>query len=274
MGLRLHTVTPRQGWRWFVDGLRLYFRKPLVFTGLFLMFLLGVLIVMGIPYVGGLVGLGLMPLLTYGFMAASRDAQAGEPVLPMQVFDAFGGSAAQRRAMLVLCALYALGSVGTLELAHWVDDGSFERLQQAMAGGEAKAAEMAAELTNPALLYGMLVRFGVASLLSVPFWFAPGLVRWGDQNAWQALFSSTLALWQAKGAFVVYSLAWTGAVMAVATVAGLLAAGLGLRQLAGMLVAPIGLVFSVAFYVSLWFSWRDCFGDGAPPPDPMPTQSA
>ena len=42
---------------------------------------------------------------------------------------------------------------------------------------------------------------------------------------------------------------------------------LGLRQLVGVLVVPMGLVFSVAFYVSLWFTYRDSFGaetDAAP----------
>jgi hypothetical protein len=192
-------------------------------------------------------------------------------VLPNQVFDAFGGSTTQRTAMLVLCAIYGLATVGTLELAHRVDGGSFERLQQAMAGGESKADEMAAELSDPALANGMLVRLGLATLISVPFWFAPALVRWGEQSASQALFSSTLALWRAKGAFFVYSLAWGGAATAVALAATLLAGGMGLRQLVGLLMMPVGLTFSVAFYVSLWFGWQDCFGD-PPPPTESPSE--
>jgi hypothetical protein len=38
----------------------------------------------------------------------------------------------------------------------------------------------------------------------VPFWHAPGLVHWGSQGVGQALFSSTLAVWRCRGAFVVY----------------------------------------------------------------------
>ena len=55
-------------------------------------------------------------------------------------------------------------------------------------------------------------RFGLAACLSVPFWHAPALVYWQGQGVGQALFSSTLAVWRCKGAFLMYSLAWVGVI--------------------------------------------------------------
>ncbi|MBN8510527.1 MAG: hypothetical protein J0L57_18190 [Burkholderiales bacterium] len=73
---------------------------------------------------------------------------------------------------------------------------------------EGAQAEVDALLADPRLVQGMLVRFGLAALPSVPFWQAPPLVYWQGQGVAQALFSSTLALWRRKGAFAVYALAW------------------------------------------------------------------
>ena len=42
----------------------------------------------------------------------------------------------------------------------------------------------------------------------------------------------------------------------------------GARQALGMLTMPIGLVFSTVFYVSLWFSFTDTFGEPEPPLNP------
>jgi uncharacterized membrane protein YhdT len=100
-------------------------------------------------------------------------------------------------------------------------------------------------------------------VLTVPFWHAPALVHWGGQAVGQALFSSTLAVWRAKGAFAVYLLGWFGSVVLFALGSALLLGLLGLPQWAGLVGVPAGLVFSAVFYVSLLFTFNDSFG-GSP----------
>lgn len=260
MGLKLHTVAPRQGWAWARDGLRLFVRRPMIFTGLFAMALLGVLILMTVPVIGGVLGMAFLPLLTMGFMLASRSALRGEAFGPGVFFEGLRGPATQRKAMLTLCLGYALASIAVIELAHAFDGGSFERLQVALSRGDAGRAAAEAELANPLLAQGMLLRLTLATLVSVPFWHAPALVLWGGQGAGQALFSSTLAVWRAKGAFTVYSLAWGVLVVLIGAAFAALFLLLDLRSLVGVLSMPLGLMFSAAFYVSLWFSFIDSFG--------------
>lgn len=260
MGLKLHTVAPRQGWAWARDGLRLFVRRPMIFTGLFAMALLGVLVLMTVPVVGGILGMAFLPLLTMGFMLASRSALRGEPFGPGVYVEGLRGPAPQRKAMLALCLGYALASIAVIELAHAFDGGSFERLQVALSRGDAGREAVEAEFANPLLAQGMVLRLTLATLVSVPFWHAPALVLWGGQGTGQALFSSTLAVWRAKGAFTVYSLAWLVLMVLIGAAFAALFLLLDLRALVGVLSMPLGLMFSAAFYTSLWYSFIDSFG--------------
>ena len=76
----------------------------------------------------------------------------------------------------------------------------------------------------------------------------------------QSLFSSTLACWRNRTAFLVYGLAWTLTIVVFSLVAGGLFALLGAPQLVPLTAVPAGLMFSTAFYVSLLFSFEGCFG--------------
>jgi hypothetical protein len=124
--------------------------------------------------------------------------------------------------------------------------------------------DLAAALNDPRLAQGLLLLGLLGSLLSVPFWHAPALVLWGGQGLAQALFSSTLSLWRAKGAFSLYSLTWLAAWIGSSMLAGLLLALLGAPQLATAVGLPLSLGFSAAFYASLWFTFDDCFGPVGP----------
>ena len=263
MGLRLHPVAPRQGLRWVRQGFALWARRPLAFVGLFMVFLFAILLLMAlVPVLGGALGMALLPMLSLGFMIASRSALAGAPVHALQLIEGLRHpDRAQRKAQWLLCGAYAIASMVVITTADWVDGGLFEALQREMAeAGGTASPELEAILADPRLMQGMLVRMGLAGLLSVPFWHAPALVHWGGQGGLQALFSSTIALWRTRGAFTLYMLGWAGAMLAVAGVVALAGSLLGLRQVVGILTLPIGLVFSAAFYVSLWFSFSDTFG--------------
>jgi hypothetical protein len=76
----------------------------------------------------------------------------------------------------------------------------------------------------------------------------------------QALFTSALALWRAKAAFLVYGFGWMAVMVSAGMVASVLLGLIG-PAFAGLLVMPIGLILTSTFYVSLYFSFRDCFGE-------------
>lgn len=259
MALLLKTVAPAQGARWMRDGFRLFGRHPLAFSLMLVSFLFAALLVSMVPLVGPLVMLAGLPLMSLGFMVACESALRGGPIHPGQFIQPLRGDATRRRALLSLCLAYGAATLVVMLLSDWIDDGRFERLQRLFAQG-GSGAEIEALLADPRLAWGAAFRFGAIALMSVPFWHAPALVHWGGQGWGQALFSSTLAVWRAKGAFVVYIVSWVTTIALFGAVTAALSALLSAREFAGILLLPSVLIFSTVFYVSLLFTFHDSFG--------------
>jgi hypothetical protein len=264
MTLMLKPVDPARGARWIADAFRLFARRPLAFTSLFVLFLFAALFSALIPVIGGLLQMMALPLLSLGFMIASQSALTGGAVSPVQFIEPLRGDPARRRSLLVLCLLYGLGAVGILLLCDLVSDGALVRLQELMAQADTPPAEVDALLAEPGLTWAVIIGVVLGSLISVPFWHAPALVHWGGQGVGQALFSSTVAIWRSKGAFFVYGLAWVGVIVLFGLLAALVFGLLGARQMGSLVAMPAGLLFSTVFYVSLLFTFNDSFGGAAP----------
>lgn len=260
MTLILKAVGPARGAHWVRDGLRLYLKRPLAFTSLFVLFLFAALFAALVPVIGGVLQIMLVPLLSLGFMVASQSALLDGKVTPSQFIEPLRGAPAQRKALLLLCVAYGLAVAASLMLADQVADGGFSRALELMRRPTTPQAELDALLSERSMVSGTLVGVLLLTLLTVPFWHAPALAHWAHQSAGQALFSSTLALWRSRGAFLVYSLTWFGLMLGFGMVSALLFGLLGLSQLASLLTVPAGLFFSTLFYVSLIFTFNDSFG--------------
>lgn len=265
MALLLKSPGPLQGARWLRDGFRLFARHPLAFSSLLVSFLLAGLLMSIVPLVGGVVLVAAVPLLSLGFMIASESALQGGRIHPGQLLQPLRGDPPRRRALLQLCAAYAATTLAAMLAGDWVDGGALDKLQRLLAQGQSQS-EVDALLADPRVAQGMVLRFGLIALLSIPFWHAPALVHWGAQGPAQALFSSTLAVWRARGAFVVYIAAWCLMIGVFSAVTGALAALAGVRSMATLLIVPGGLIFSTVFYVSLLFTFNDSFGGQGPLP--------
>jgi len=270
MGLKLQAVAPSQGWTWVRDGVRLYLRRPVAFTAMLVLFLLATGVWSVLPVVG-LAALASLPLLSLGFMVASRSVLRGGLAHPGQFVEPLIGDAQRRRRLLLLCALYGVGALGIVWWVGWVYGDAMDALREAMAQHGPSSNEAAQAAADPRLMQGTLSFALLVSALSIPFWHAPALVWWGGQGVWQALFSSTLGVWRAKAAYLVYSLAWLLASIALSLTVGLLAGTFGAPSIVTWLVPALVLGLSSAFYVSLWFSFVDNFGSPDEPAEPPPS---
>ncbi|HEV8688890.1 MAG TPA: BPSS1780 family membrane protein [Ideonella sp.] len=269
MGLKLQDVPAPAGLRWVTQAFSEYFRHPLAYVGLFICFMFAVSLLVLLPWVGHMLLLMSAPLLTLTFILASHASQHGR----MVQLGAFAAPWTQRepdrrRALLGLMLIHAASTAAVLWLCELADGGAFidwlDALQRwSVANMQAvppPGTEPSMPPEVPGAVAGGLSRLVALALLAVPFWFAPALVFWGGQGPAQALFSSALALWRARAAFVAYALGWLAAGLASIMVTSLLVILLG-PTLAGLPIMMIGLVLSSAFYVSLYFSFRDCFGE-------------
>lgn len=260
MAMILKTVGPGRGALWVRDGLRLYMRQPMAFTGLFALFLLAALFSTLLPLVGWLLQMMMVPLLSLGFMVASQSVLLGGRARAVHFIEPLLGAPAQRRALLLLCALYGLLVAGSLWLADWAADGGYTHLFQLMSQTPAPLHEIDALFVERSMAAGALVGTTAITLVTIPFWHAPALVHWAHQGALQALFSSTLAVWRCRGAFVVYALTWFTLMLTLGMLSALLFGLMGLGQLGSVLALPLGLFLSTLFYVSLIFTFNDSFG--------------
>jgi hypothetical protein len=261
MPLSLKPVDASRGARWVRDAVALYMRRPLLFTMMFVVFLSAAMVVSLVPIVGGVVQMMSLPLLSLGFMVASQSALLDGPVQPGQFIEPLKGDPKKRRALLLLCALYGVCAIAILLLCDSVSHGAMQRLQGLMASDSPQAqAEIAALLSEPGVRNAALLGTLLGTALSVPFWHAPALVHWGAQSVGQALFSSTLAVWRTKGAFLVYGLVWVAMIFAFGFLSALLLGLLGFGGMGPLVALPAGLLFSTVFYISLLFAFNDSFG--------------
>jgi hypothetical protein len=256
--MKLQLVPARQGALWVRQGFAIFLRQPMGFAGLFASFLFGVFALMLVPFAGPALLLALLPLGSLGFMVATRRVLAGRFPLPHAFIEPLRAGRPRLMALVRLGIVYAAATWAILWLSDLFDGGALDALVEAQANSSS-AETIASRLADPRLRFGVLLRFGLLGLLSIPFWHAPALVHWGGFPAAKSLFFSTMAVWRNKGAFVVYSLAWFGVLATFALLANLLFAVLGRPDLVPLVAMPASLVFSTVFYASLWFTFADCF---------------
>ncbi len=269
--MKLLRVDAVEGAAWVRRGFQVFLRHPLPFSAVFGVFLFVVFALTLVPLVGALALLALLPLGSLGFMIATRDALQGRMPAPRVFVEPLRGPRPQRLALLRLGLIYAAASLAIIWLSDAVDGGALERLMQTLSDSNAAADDLRQALADPRLELGVLLRFGLAALLAIPYWHAPALVHWAGQGVAQSLFSSWVACWRNKGAFTVFALVWSAIVLGFALLANVVAALLGLPQLLAFAAVPVTLLLSTVFYASIWFSFAGCFGpDDAPPPQETP----
>jgi hypothetical protein len=262
MPLVLKPVEASRGPRWIGDAFRLFLRKPLAFTALFVLFMFASMLVSVVPLLGPLVQFMSLPLLGLGFMVAGQSVLMNGKVHPKQFIEPLQGDATKRRELLILCLLYGVLALLLLLLADGVSNHAWGRLQALRAKADTPEADIVALLSEPGVTVGLLILMLGGTALSVPFWHAPALVHWGGQGARQAMFSSTLAVWRSKAAFLNYLLSWIGLFLLFALSAALIFGLLGIAQLTSLAGVPAALMFSTVFYLSVLFTFNDSFGGG------------
>nr|WP_297529821.1 BPSS1780 family membrane protein [uncultured Roseateles sp.] len=273
MILHLQTVPPRNGLLWVRHGLKVLRRKPIALIGLFATAMLVSAVLQLVPFLGQLVVMSALPLISLAFMLAAHQVLQSHTPTAAVFLQPLQLTKERRRAQIGLGLLYTGSTILAMLLAHLLDGGALVQAmdQMAAAKGDTKTIEAIAAEGN--LLPAIALRAGLLSLLSVPFWHAPALIHWGGQGVLQALFSSTLGVWRNKGAFTLSALVWMGLSAAVVMVIMLLGLLLGLVNLLPFLLLPTMMALMTGFYCSLYFTFIDCFMFGAPNelPDTPPT---
>lgn len=250
--MKLNVVPARAGIGWVRSGMRTFFKQPLALAGLFFMYMALVMVAALLPLVGPILAGMLVPAATLGLMAATAEAQRGRFPMPSILFSAFRAGRERLRAMLVLGAIYTVGSMLATGLATWI------------AGTPLPGAEGAPVNAATALALALHLP------LFLMFWHAPALVHWHGVTPAKSLFFSVVAVMRNFGAHLVYSLAWVAVFMAVGSVLGLGAGLVGGPSVAQAVMMPTALLLAAMFSTSIYFSFQACFSEEEPAPQAAP----
>ncbi len=258
--MKLHHVPASTGLLWIKNGIRTFWRQPFALTAMFALFMLTVSLLSQLPWIGSPLALVLVPAASLGLMAGTREADGGRLPMPHVLLSAFRADLPQRKAILTLGVIYALGSLLVVGLSAWVSGSELLQLH----GGAEITEEV---LQQPAFTQGLLLNLVFYVPLALLFWHAPALVYWSRVSAAESLFFSALACWGNKGALCVFVLGWAGVFLGVATFIVLLGLLLGSPQVMAVLMFPIAMLLSAMFFASVFFSFRDSFttDDGQEP---------
>ena len=258
MMLHLQTVEPRKGLVWIRHGLKVFKRRPLAMTALYLVGVIVGLMLFSLPDALAWLGLALAPLISLGFMLATHAVLQGQVPNASVYLAPFRLTKERRNAQLLLCLSYGLLLAGGLLLAHAVDGGAFEHLLAVYAKEPRDDQAVFAAMSDPRLFWRSVIGVSTFALLSVPYWHAPALVHWAGQGVGQAMFSSTLAIWRNRWVFARFALVWLGLCLAVIVVLSIVGGLLG-DGIAGMVALLAIAWLQIIFNASLYFSFVDCF---------------
>jgi hypothetical protein len=260
--MKLNIVPARTGIQWARLGLQTFMKQPLALAALVFMYSTIAVAMLVIPVVGPFLMMALVPMGTLGLMAATKVAETRSFPMPHVLLTAFRASRERVRAMIVLGALYAVAIVLISVIVHALVD------VPDVAGKDAVELAQMPEFVQ-AMFATMLWTAVLYLPVSLAFWHAPALVHWHGVPPVKSLFFSFVACMRNAGAFTMYGLAWVGIALVIVAASSL--AGLITPWLFGVVFGAATTLASIAFYISIWFTFRDSFLDseGNTPGDPL-----
>jgi hypothetical protein len=251
--MQLKLAQARDGYTWFRQGFWLFKKNPLAFLMLVFFYIFVAQFAILIPVFGVFIILVLTPALTVGFMTACQMVIRGERVLPtVYLIGLKDLGQVVRMNLLKLGTVYAfLVLILSLVASSFID---FQQLIPMLTEQKQPTIREVRELYF-GLGVGMILYVPVAMLM----WFSPVLIAWEKMSVGQALFSSWMACWTNRAAFIVYLIIWSCLIIAVPFFAEAILDGLQLRAAIPFIIPPYSMGALTVLYCSFFATWKACF---------------
>jgi hypothetical protein len=253
--MQLNKTQASDGYLWIRQGLWLFKKNPLTFLMLVFLYVFIAQFAILIPVFGVFAVLLLTPALTVVFMTACQRVIRGEKVLPSVYLVNLKGSDADpltRKKLLILGTIYAFAILLLSLIASAFID--FQQLIPLLTEQKQPTIREVQELYT-GLGIGLLLYIPVAMVM----WFAPVLIAWEKMSVAQALFSSWIACWTNKAAFIFYLLIWAALIIAVPFFIEALLDSLGARAVIPFIIPPYSMAALTVMYCSFFATWKACF---------------
>ncbi|HVO69490.1 MAG TPA: BPSS1780 family membrane protein [Aggregatilineaceae bacterium] len=227
-------VVAGRGWSWFAEGWQLFKQSPMIWIVNFIVFMLVFIAIELVPFIGGLAGMLLAPVLGAGIMIGARAVHQGEALEVAHLFAGFR----ERTSPLMMVGV--LNMLATMVIVVAV----FAVLAVFGVSVLGAAAGRSVEALGIGLMLGILIVAGLSIPLMMAYWFAPALVPLNGFTALEAMKMSFSACLKNVLPFLVY-----GVVGMLLAVAASIPAMLG-----WFILVPV-------WMASMYTSYRDIFYD-------------
>jgi len=249
--MQAHVLPFSRGQAWLFGGLRLWRRNPALLTFLTFGYLLLLILLSLVPFLGQVIASVLMPVLSLGILNGCRAVDQGRRAGPDILFSGFRSN---QKALFAIGGAYFAASLLILILTMAADGGTLFRT---MTG----ATPIREDATNaPGFILALLIAAALSTPLMMAYWFAPLLAGWKNLSAPKALFFSFVACARNWRPFLGYALNLLlfGALLPGIAL-GLIAAAS--PTLASLLSIPLPLVVLPVVFASFYVNAREVFGD-------------
>ncbi|MEI7429086.1 MAG: BPSS1780 family membrane protein [Betaproteobacteria bacterium] len=251
--MKVQILPARQGWRWLLDGLRIFRKFQFMFPIIVLSYWMLMVILNSVPVIGPVVATVFIPAFSVSLMNICRTIEQGEPINPALLISGFR---ANLRTLLILGVIYLILALAILGLTSLIDDGV---LLNFFVAGKNHSGPNASEADTMLSAQVALMLFAP---LMMAYWYAPVLAAWHGLSPAKSLFFSFVACLRNWRAFLVYSLA--------VFIVGLLLPGLVLNVLSSfffgqsnpvlvLLTLMVIFIGMPVLYASFYVSYRDVF---------------
>jgi hypothetical protein len=249
--MQAHTLPFSRGLAWLKGGFALWRKNPALLTFLTFGYLLLLILVSLVPFIGQVVASLLMPVLSLGILNGCRAVDRGQRVGPDILLSGFRSN---QKALFAIGGAYFAASLAILLITMAADGGTLFRAMT----GAAPVTEESADA--PGFTLALVIGTALSTPVMMAYWFAPLLAGWEGLSAPKALFFSFVACLRNWRPFLAFGLglAVFGAVLP-GIVVGL--ASLVSPILGSLLSIPLPLVLLPVVFASFYVNACDVFGN-------------
>lgn len=248
--MQVHALPYSRGHAWLKGGFALWRRNPALLTFLTFGYLLMLILLSLVPFLGQIIAAVLMPVLSLGILNGCRAVDLGRRVGPDILFSGFRSN---QKALLAIGGAYFAASLLILLLTMAADGGALFR---AMTGATPVSEDA---INSPRFVIALLVGTALSTPVMMAYWFAPLLAGWKGLSAPKALFFSFVACARNWRPFLGYGLSL---MLFGALLPGLVVGLLSLVSpiLGSLLSIPLPLILLPVVFASFYVNAREVFG--------------
>lgn len=249
----MNSITAKTGWTWIVNGYGIFRKRPFLFTNLFFAYMIGLMVLGVIPFIGQILPVILAPVFSLLFMQACYRTDADNYVSFKELFNVFNRQIFSR--LLLLGSLYLVYAVFISVIAIFVDGGLLLGALSQLEPQELTSSQQIKMALTFVLMIALYIPFAMA------VWYATPLIGWQKMSVGKAIFFSFFTVLRSLKAFFVYVFCWLALGLMLPVILGSIVILLGGQNLIGFVMMVLIVIVSILAHCSFYPTYKDVFSE-------------